>query len=76
MSMTKDIHVLKDLVDEKLKPVLDLSNLGFIDSKALIFLADLTGQRTLTIRGASSLIEELIDEEGLSELFDIEEGDI
>lgn len=76
MSMTKGIHVLKDLIDEKLKPVLDLSNLGFIDSKALIFLADLTSQRTLTIRGASSLIEELLDEEGLSELFDIEEDDI
>jgi anti-anti-sigma factor len=67
------LQELKVMVDAPLKPVLDLSRLGFIDKTALIFLSELAKQRKIKIRGATSLIEELLEEEGLYELFEFDD---
>lgn len=67
------LRKLEAIIDDPLKPVLELSKLGFIDKTALIYLSNLAKKRKLKIQGASTFIEELLEEEGLYDLFEIED---
>lgn len=66
------LQKLAKIVDDELKPVLNIAKVGFIDRNALIFLSHLTQKRKLTLRGATAFIEELLEEEKLAHLFEIE----
>ena len=65
------LEELKKHVQGENKLTIDLSNSGFIDTKALIWLSDLTQGKAICIRNPSNAIFQLLEENNLVEKFEI-----
>jgi len=62
MAFGEKVRQLQAQLDGKEQVELDLSSVGYMDTRVLIMIADLATRSTFAIRGASNVVRELFDQ--------------